>query len=354
MTYYVKTGSTIQIADEADISVSNSLDVGVYTVTYNEMTKQYGLESINPFDIPSKLYGDTEKNTTRILNTFKDRPSTTGVLLSGEKGSGKSLLAKNVCANGLKQGIPIIVVNEPYCGTGFNKFIQDVDTECIIFIDEFEKMYDREDQEKLLTLLDGSFNSKKLFILTCNNVFRTDIHMRNRPGRIYYYIEYKGVSPDFIREYCEDNLKNLNNIEGVVTAGSIFDEFNFDMLKAMVEEMNRYGETASDVMQILNTKPYQDQHDSKMIYEVVKLVIDDKEIDVSDIDPIYNAQPFNKNVFIDVGLVFDEYSSIEFFPSEIVNFDRDTKTYTYEKGSDVMVIQPKLINNSIDFTKFMV
>jgi hypothetical protein len=35
----------------------------------------------------------------------------------------------------------------------------------------------------------------------------------------------------------------------------MFDQFNFDMLKAMVEEMNRYNETPQQVMKLLNAKP---------------------------------------------------------------------------------------------------
>lgn len=79
--------------------------------------------------------------------------------------------------------------------------------------------------------------------------------MRNRPGRIFYMLEFRGLDADFVDEYCTENLHNQENKEGVIRLASLFDEFNFDMLKAMVEEMNRYGETAQEVMSLLNTKP---------------------------------------------------------------------------------------------------
>jgi hypothetical protein len=80
-------------------------------------------------------------------------------------------------------------------------------------------------------------------------------------------LDFKGLTGEFIREYCYDNLKDasLKNIDSVVTVGSLFSEFNFDMLKALVEEMNRYGETAHEAMQMLNAKP---EFDDGSLYKV--------------------------------------------------------------------------------------
>jgi hypothetical protein len=80
-------------------------------------------------------------------------------------------------------------------------------------------------------------------------------------------LDFKGLDQNFIREYCYDNLKDasLKNIDGVCTVGSLFAEFNFDMLKALVEEMNRYNETAQEAMQMLNAKP---EFDDGSLYRV--------------------------------------------------------------------------------------
>jgi hypothetical protein len=79
--------------------------------------------------------------------------------------------------------------------------------------------------------------------------------MRNRPGRIFYSLDFKGLEQDFIIEYCRDNLDNVDHIASVCRVAAMFDQFNFDMLKALVEEMNRYEETASEAMRMLNAKP---------------------------------------------------------------------------------------------------
>ena len=49
------------------------------------------------------------------------------------------------------QDVPTIVINAPWKGDKFNTFIQAIEQPCAILFDEFEKVYDRDDQEKILT-----------------------------------------------------------------------------------------------------------------------------------------------------------------------------------------------------------
>jgi hypothetical protein len=236
---------------------------------------------VDSFEFKTKKYGDTEKNTTRIMNTFQSRDASTGVMLTGTKGSGKSLLAKCLAMRGATLGVPTLIINSPYYGDTFNRFLQEIQQECIILFDEFEKVYDSECQESILTLLDGVFPSKKLFVLTCNDKWRVDQHMRNRPGRIFYMIDFTGLSPEFIIEYCDDNLINKTHIDTVSKIVTLFSEFNFDMLKALIEEMNRYDESPQEVLKMLNVKPEYDKTSAK--YNV-KLIIGGSEIDKDDIE----------------------------------------------------------------------
>jgi hypothetical protein len=104
-------------------------------------------------------------------------------------------------------------------------------------------------------MLDGTMTSQKLFVLTVNDTWSVSSHMKNRPGRLFYNIEFSGLGAQFIREYCEDKLEDKEQVEPVLQASALFDQFNFDMLKALVEEMNRYKETPFQALEMLNAKP---------------------------------------------------------------------------------------------------
>ena len=277
MTYYIRNGNQFDVAKEKSLDIQDRLPAGNYIVKERPMEGPLYLEGVDDFTPIRKLYGSTTRDADRILRTYQDRGISTGVLLNGEKGSGKTLLAKTLSIEAAKMGIPTIIINAPWVGDKFNKFIQDIDQECIIMFDEFEKVYDSDRQEVILTLLDGVFPSKKLFILTCNDKWRIDSHMRNRPGRIYYMLDFKGLEDEFIREYCEDNLKAKQYIDKIYQIASTFSQFNFDMLKALVEEMNRYGEEPREALRMLNAKPeFSGNSNFKVEWRVNGKLIDDK------------------------------------------------------------------------------
>lgn len=277
MTTFIKNGSIVHIDDDKQGVRLKFLEPNVFLVKYNGLTNHFFLEEIESFTLPSKIYGNVTSRSTRIVNSFEQRSGTTGVLLAGQKGSGKTLLAKQVCIDCQEKGYPIIIVNQGFSGDTFSTFLQSIKHPCVVFIDEFEKVYnEKHRQEGLLTLLDGVFKTQKLFLLTCNEMDRLNDYLINRPGRLYYAIEFDGLSESFVKEYSEDNLKNKEHVKDILSIFAMFSDFNFDMLQTIVEESNRYGESPMEYIDIINIKPqYQDA------YYTAYIEIDGKKKEVS-------------------------------------------------------------------------
>ncbi len=347
MTYFLKQGNTYKVAKKEAMDLRDLLPVGNYVIKKNDMTGELYLEGIESFEFSGKVYGDTVQRADRILNSFNNRPATTGVMLTGEKGSGKTLLAKMLSIRGYSQNIPTIVINAPWCGDAFNAFVQSIEQPVIVVFDEFEKVYDESEQEQMLTLLDGVYPTKKLFVLTCNDKWRVNQHMRNRPGRIFYSLEYKGLEADFIREYCQDNLEAKEHIEKIVGIAGTFGQFNFDMLKALVEEMNRYNETPQEAMAMLNVKP---EYSDDGRYSV-KLVMQGEEVAQTNMeDREWHGNPMTKHVNIS----FRNYStdpeadgdfdwdSVRFAPSDLKKIDSNGTKYVYSNTQGASLILTKV------------
>ena len=80
-------------------------------------------------------------------------------------------------------------------------------------------------------------------MLTINSYSKIDTNLKNRPGRIFYSFDYAGLTETEIAQFCEDRLHDQSQIDNICKLSLLFDRFNFDMLKGLVEEMNRYGES---------------------------------------------------------------------------------------------------------------
>jgi hypothetical protein len=339
MTYFIRLADTYRVTATSAVNIQEKLPAGTYAVKVDD--NGYFVELIKDFQLPKRLYGDTESRAKRIIDTFHDRPNSTGVFLEGEKGSGKTLLAKTISAKMREQGHPTLVVNAPHFGEGFNTFLQAISQPKVVIFDEFEKVYDEEDgaQERVLTLFDGVYPSKTLFIVTCNDSYRVDKNMKNRPGRMYYMLNFGGLDEDFIREYAIENLNDKTQIGSIVTAALLFRSFNFDMLQALVEEMNRYGETAQEAIKMLNAKPT----NSKDTFDVT-LMVAGKDVELPQGYDQWHGTPLTQDIVLYWHSPDRKQSKNYMFEtSDLKNIDTDNGTFKYEndKGESCVLKRKK-------------
>lgn len=253
---FYTSGSTVRLIEYTEGALTETLAPAIYSLRYNQMSGFYLKKLYDAFDIP-KLYGKVIKRTEKIMNTYATRTSNTGVLLSGDKGTGKSLQSmalSNACVN---NGQPVIMINEAYYGADFEELMNAIPNAVLIF-DEFGKVYKKDSdnndpQEKLLTFFDGQSSQKRLMIFTENSTGIINSFMINRPGRIYYHYKYAKLESDVIQEYLEEKGVPAESITYIQNFAGAVHEFSFDSLKAITEEVLRYpDESADDLISELN------------------------------------------------------------------------------------------------------
>lgn len=250
----VNAGSRFQVFGE-DVKTFRNLPVGTYTINFHPMQGFYLTSHEDLTVIEDVIYGSSQKKVTKIMQSYKLMNGRNfGVLLSGQKGIGKSLFVRLVAQEGIKEGYPVIVVDS--AAPGIASFISSIAQDCVVIFDEFEKTFRDTDewkpQDEMLSLFDGIDGGHKLFIVTCNELDNLSQYMINRPGRFHYHITMKPPTMEEVEQYMRDKVdpKYETAIQDVVQlSGAI--EMPYDYLRAIAFELNQ-GYSLKETMQDLN------------------------------------------------------------------------------------------------------
>lgn len=169
--------------------------------------------------------------------SFQETGKNLGIVLNGLKGAGKTIAAK-LLSNRL--GLPVLVTSTSW--PGIENFMQSIDFECVVLIDQADKGFCH-DEEALLSMTDGVYNKKrKLFILTTNSLNLIE-NVVGRPGRIRYIKEFGNLPEKTIYEFLDDNLKDPSMRKTVLRTIDSLAYATIDILKSVVEEVNFRGVT---------------------------------------------------------------------------------------------------------------
>ena len=152
----VQSGTMYMIYDDS-VKTYNELPTGAYEVCFNKMSGFY-LRARNDFKVTEKVYGNHSEKVDKVLKSFQLSDRNFGLILSGQKGIGKSLFMRVLAERAADLNYPVIVVDSYV--PGVDNFLSSIEQECIVLFDEFEKTFRQDDdhhepQEELLSLFDG-------------------------------------------------------------------------------------------------------------------------------------------------------------------------------------------------------
>lgn len=236
--------------------ILDALPPAVYKVGFSEMGGFFLEHFKERLDVPPHLFGTVSGRADKIIATYEAREKSTGALLTGAKGAGKTMLSSVVCNRLLDKGVPVLIIEDAYRGAAFNEFIGNVGN-CGMLFDEFGKVFQNNEdeadpQDQLLSLFDGTGADKRLILLTENSSHMINDFMLNRPGRIFYHFEYDKVEEEVVRELGAHRKLEQPVIEELVTILNKSREFSFDILNALIEEYQRYGGSVEELRKDMN------------------------------------------------------------------------------------------------------
>lgn len=188
----------------------------VYNLKWDRYNGMSYFEEDGLLSLPAKVYTTKSDDVfIKRVNTYFQKTSklSTGVMLSGIKGTGKTVMAKVIAKN---SNLPIIVVDEDYPAGRINDFFRKFETPVTIIFDEVDKHWDTED---LLGWLDGvQTNAKKLVLFTCNNEDGVNDYLKDRCSRVRYIRHFEANdNARFLREILRDKGIAEDKIEDTYT-----------------------------------------------------------------------------------------------------------------------------------------
>lgn len=244
----------------------------VYDLGWDGYTCEIIFKENGELNLPKKVYqtSEDEKFKKRIITYFnKSNSNTTGVLLAGTKGTGKTVMAKVIAT---ESNLPIIVVSPSFPETKLLKFFKSFTTPVCILLDEVEKNFDT---KKMLDFLDGiEKTTQKLVLMTCNNLSKVSEYMQDRCSRVRYLRQYSAEdnisflpllaedfeikNPEEVIEFCKNNINllSMDNITSFLYEVKLLEDEDIS-LSEIIKVMNITTKNIKSKPEIDSTKEFE-------------------------------------------------------------------------------------------------
>lgn len=229
-----------------------TLKAGKIYELHNTAMGEPCLSEIDSFIFPEDYYlSEADKKfMSKVINTYNNTDKlTTGVLFSGLKGSGKTLMAKTTA---MKSDLPIIVVNGAVRANDIESFFSQVSDNVCIIMDELDKNWYL---PSLLGFFDGvKPTCKKLILCTANDENDIDKYLNDRCSRIRYKRIFNSIDKNIAKTVLIKYFDTEEAADGAAEfCCSAMSVVSYDNIVVFGEECkNNPGSSFDEILDDLN------------------------------------------------------------------------------------------------------
>lgn len=247
------------------VKVTDDLLPKTYKVMYSQQSG-FSLLGADDFTLPTdmKVFGNRSQKVDMIMKAYNSRSKSTGILLTGIKGTGKTLMARQLATAMNEAGHAVLLVSTSASNSALSEYLQTMPDNIMVLFDEFEKNFDSDEQSAMLPLFDGVSNKKHLYVVTANEVSKLSNYMISRPGRFLFNLKFGGLSPEDIEEYVNYKVANVSDTDLQATRSMAYaTNVTYDILEAITFMLNlgmKYDDFIGD-LNIRETEYSYDKYD---------------------------------------------------------------------------------------------
>lgn len=309
-------------------SFQKGLGKGIFTIQVPMMGPTY-LERIkDDFHFGYKIYGMNDGFVSRVQKTFDNTTGNLGILLNGLKGTGKSVTAELISNAFGERNMPTVLITSMV--PNMNEFLAGIHEDVVVFIDEFEKVFSREEDgyradysSEVLTIMDGALKSeyRRVFIFTTNRRYIDD-NLLSRPGRIRYSKEYTDLSKVVIEEVVDDLLENISLKDEIIEFILGLEIITIDIVKSIIQECNIHNEGPAAF------KDYFNVSEKGSVWNLFEITEERTSLTPAYERVSFNINPVSKSFRKGQGLRIIGANGMDDYIGEIASIDRTKKTFT--------------------------
>lgn len=358
---YVDNGTSAHIIKHDVSNIKDTLPPGLWKVAFNPMTGFYLTKELRDIELPEHIFGSSKKQLDLITSRFERDNKSMGVLLTGDKGTGKTLLASQLINHYVANGFPVILMDEAFehMDSALANFISQISNAVFLF-DEFEKVFSKDAQQYLLNFFDEKSNMNRLSIAISNSRAISEF-MLSRPSRFFYHFKYGKLDNDTITEVATYYGLSKSVADALIIYKERLDYFGYDILISIIDELQfRNTENVAEVIETMNIDLIEYMDLKK--YEATELVPMNPNSDSFVLKDVSSLNSSGKALVIELRkcdkdgdtLVYDRQV---FSRTNVVNYNPSKNEFTYQveldEGEQSNLYMIRIVEKEIDYKHYV-